>query len=370
MDDLTALLQDLVRIPSVSPSLAPGEGQGEQAVAEFAVNWLRERGVEAALEPVAPGRPNAVGRLGNGRGPTLVLYGHLDTVQASNMTIPPFEPRIDGDRLYGRGSADMKGGVAAVMAAAAALAREGGVAGTLLLALVCDEEYSSIGAQAFVEQHRADGCILAEPTNGALITGHRGYAWIDVIVAGRAAHGSLWQVGISANARAGRLLVALDEFDRTTLRQRRHPLLGPASLHPAVVQGGVGLSTYAPECTIRLERRSLPGESDEQILQEIRQLVTEAGVEATVTLTLSRPPMICPADARVKAALQTTLGPDVPEQGALYWMDAALFDAAGTPCVVYGPTGDGLHADVEWVDLPSVHRCAAVYQKAAREFFR
>src|SRR5712692_5322321 len=121
--ELTTLLQELIRIPSVNPAIAPDEGTGETAIARFAVEWLRARGIEAWVDDVAPGRPNAVGRVGDGQGPTLVLYGHLDTVQASNMTIPPFEPTIDGNRVYGRGSQDMKSGVAAIMVAAARLAQ-------------------------------------------------------------------------------------------------------------------------------------------------------------------------------------------------------------------------------------------------------
>lgn len=363
-----ALLQDLVRIPSISPTLAPDEGTGEQAVAEFAAQWLNQRGVEAWLEPVAPGRPNVVGRVGRGHGPTLILYGHLDTVQVSNMTVPPFSAHIDGNRLYGRGAFDMKGGVAAAMSAAVALARSGGVDGTLLLALVCDEEHSSIGAQAYVKRHQADGCILAEPTDGELVTGHRGFAWVDVLVKGHAAHGSMFDVGISAVTQAGRLLTALDDFDRTVLRNRTHPLLGPASMHPAMINGGVGLSTYAPQCLVQLEWRTLPGQDEVQVVTETRALVAQAGVAAEVTCTLYRPPMVCPPDARVHRVLREVLGPDVPGGASRAWLDAALFDAAGIPSVVYGPDGDGAHAAVEWVDVNSVLRCAAVYRQAAERF--
>ncbi len=366
--ETTALLADLVRIPSVSPTIDPVDGTGEQAIAEFAVEWLRARGIEAWLDDVAPGRPNAVGRVGSGPGPTLVLYAHTDTVQVSNMTIPPFEPRIEGDRMYGRGSNDMKCGMAAVMVAAARLAQRPTLGGTVLLALVNDEEHASIGAQAFVAKYRADGCIITEPTGEQLTVGHRGFAWIDVEVAGRAAHGSRWDIGISANALAGRLLVAFDDLDRNVLRARTHPLLGPASMHPAIVKGGVGLSTYAPSCLIQLERRSLPGESAADIASEIEAVVRETCVPATVNLTVFRPPMLCPPDARVRRALVEAIGKPVQEGVSGGWMDAALFDAAGIPTIVYGPSGEGAHAAVEWVDLPSVERCAEVYERAALLF--
>lgn len=370
LTETTVLLRDLVKIPSVSPSLAPDEGTGEGEVAAYAVEWLKERGIEAWIDDVVPGRPNAVGRIVSGAGPTLVLYGHLDTVQTSNMTIPPFEPRIEGDRMYGRGSFDMKCGVAAVMVAAERLARRGDLGGTTLLALVSDEEHASIGAQAFVAKYTADGCIIAESTNGKMISGHRGFAWVDVEVEGRAAHGSRWNSGISANTEAGKLLVAFDEFDRNVLRQRTHPLVGPASMHPAFVRGGVGLSTYAPSCLIQLERRSIPGETEAQIVREIEDIVKANGVTAAVRSTLFRAPMVCPPTAKVREALVSTLGGSVEEVGSWGWMDAALFDAAGIPTIVYGPTGEGAHAAVEWVDLPSVERCADVYYQTALAFFR
>jgi acetylornithine deacetylase len=369
LTETTVLLQDLVKIPSVSPSLAPDEGTGEGEVAAFAVDWLKARGIEAWIDDVAPGRPNAVGRIVSGTGPTLVLYGHTDTVQTSNMSIPPFEPRIEGDRMYGRGSYDMKCGVAAVLIAAERLARRGDLGGTVLLALVSDEEHASIGAQAFVEKYAADGCIIAEPTDGKMISGHRGFAWVDVEVKGRAAHGSRWNEGISANTEAGKLLVAFDAFDRNVLRARTHPLVGPASMHPAVVRGGAGLSTYAPSCLIQLERRSIPGETEAQIVDELEAIVREAGVSATVRSTLFRAPMICPPGARVREALMSAIGGPVEEVGSWGWMDAALFDAMGIPTIVYGPSGEGAHAAVEWVDLPSVERCAEIYYRAALDFF-
>ena len=370
LTETTVLLRDLVKIPSVSPSIAPDEGTGEGDIAAFVVDWLKERGIEAWIDDVAPGRPNAVGRIVSGDGPTLVLYGHLDTVQTSNMTIAPSDPRIDGNRMYGRGSYDMKCGVAAVLIAAERLARRGDLKGTILLALVSDEEHASIGAEAFVAKYAADGCIIAEPTDGKLVSGHRGFAWIDVEVEGRAAHGSRWNEGISANALAGRLLVAFDDFDRNVLRQRTHPLVGPASMHPAFVRGGVGLSTYAPTCLIQLERRSIPGETEPQIVREIEDIVKANDVTATVRLTLFRAPMACPPTAKVRQALVSTLSGAFDEVGSWGWMDAALFDAAGIPTIVYGPSGQGAHAAVEWVDLRSVERCADVYYQTALAFFR
>jgi acetylornithine deacetylase len=367
------LLQALIRIPSVNPTLVPEEGQGEARIAAFAREWLAGQGLRAWLEEAAPGRPNAVAEAGDGDGPTLVLCAHLDTVGTAGMTILPFEPKVEGDRVYGRGSYDMKGSAAAVMAAAAALAQEG-VKGRVLVALVSDEEYASVGAADFVKRHRADGCILTEPSEGRLILGHKGFVWAEVITKGRAAHGSRWDLGVSAVGRMGRVIAALERFDREELRGRVHPLVGPASMHCATVQGGAGLSTYAPECRLKVERRTLPGETPGQVAREIEEVVRGAGEEAEVTCFFDRPPLVCDRDSPVarcvREAAGRVTGHPPEEAGVAYWMDAALFAEAGVPTVNYGPSGAGAHEAVEWVDLGSVVACARVLVEAARGFCR
>jgi len=138
-DAVLDVLQVLVRTPSVNPTLAPEEpNAGEAAIAGAIRDWCGERGIECWLEEAAPGRPNAVARIGKGRGPSLVFCAHVDTVSTEGMTIPPFEPRVEGNRVYGRGSYDMKGGAAAILAAVAKLAKEN-ILGTVLVALVADE---------------------------------------------------------------------------------------------------------------------------------------------------------------------------------------------------------------------------------------
>src|SRR5271170_8041718 len=206
------VLQQLIRTPSVNPTLVPEEAHGEEAVANVAQQWLAANGLKSWLEYAAPGRPNAVAETGNGNGPTLVFCAHLDTVGTKGMTIPPFEPRVEGNRVYGRGSYDMKGSAAAVMCAAAALAREE-LSGRVLVALVADEEFASIGAQHFVKGHQADACVLTEPSEGRLILGHKGFVWAEIVTRGRAAHGSRWDLGVSAIAKMGRIIVALEKFD-------------------------------------------------------------------------------------------------------------------------------------------------------------
>lgn len=369
-ESILALLQQLIAIPSINPGLAPDEGTGERAIAEFARDWLLERGVSAWVDEIEAGRCNTVGETGAGKGPTLVACAHLDTVHAIGMDIPPFEPRVEGSRVYGRGSYDMKGGVAAAMAAAAALAQKD-VGGKFMLALVADEEYASLGAQDFVKRYKADACVVTEPTrNGMaeLVTAHKGFVWLEVVTRGRAAHGSRWDEGVSAIAKMGPIITALDDFDRNVLRKREHPLLGPASMHCSVIKGGTGLSTYASECTLQIERRSLPGETPEQVLDEITRL---AGTDAEVSIILARPPLEVDEDSEImrcaRAAMKDITGIEPGTAGVWYWMDAALFAQAGMDTLNFGSRGDGAHAAVEWVDLDTVVQCArALYETGVR----
>lgn len=361
----------LVRVPSVNPSIAPGEGTGEQAVANAARDWLRAHGIRAWLEDAAPGRPNCVAQLGSGSGPTLVLCAHLDTVGTSGMTIPPFEPSIEDGRLYGRGSYDMKGSAGAIMAAAVALTEQP-PAGRVLLALVADEEDASAGAVHFVGHHRADACIVTEPSEENLVLAHKGFVWLEVATRGVAAHGSRWDLGVSAVGQMAHAIVALERFDRDELRRRTHPLVGPASMHCAMVSGGTGWSTYAPECHLKIERRTIPGETPADVQREIEAVVRDAGVPAEIRLVFERPPLVSDPDARivqsVREAATRVCGSAPKEVGVAYWMDAAIFAAAGIPTVNYGPAGEGAHAAVEWVDVGSVIATANVLVESVRRF--
>lgn len=367
------LASRLIRIPSVNPSIAPDQAHGETAVATFACEWLNAHGVRARLEEAAPGRPNAVGELARGEGPTLILCAHLDTVGTAGMA-RAFEPEVRDGRLYGRGSNDMKGSVAAVMCAAAALADDPAFHGRLLLALVADEEYTSVGADDFVRRHTGDACILTEVSSGDLVLAHKGFVWAELVVRGRAAHGSRWDLGVSAIGRMGRIIAALERFDREALRARTHPLTGPASMHCATVEGGAGLSTYAPECRLRIERRTLPGESADQVIEELAAVVREAGEEAEIRRLFDRLPLDggpqSPIARCVREAAARVTGAAPRDQGVGYWMDAAIFAAAGIPTVDYGPHGEGAHETVEWVDIASLVSCARVLAECGRSFAR
>jgi acetylornithine deacetylase len=366
---LTTLIEQLVRMDSQNPSLAPG-GAGEQRIAEYCTAWLQQHGVDAWIDEVAPGRCNAVGRVAGAAAPTLGLCAHLDTVSLAGAE-DGLEPRIHEGRVYGRGAYDMKSGVAAIMVALAELAKTPPPA-TVLAALVADEEYASIGAADFVRRYPVDACIVTEPSEGQLILAHKGFVWVEIETDGVAAHGSRWQDGVSAIGSMGRIIAALDAFDRDELRRRTHPLVGPASLHCATVAGGTGWSTYAERCTLRVERRTLPGESPAEAVAELRAVIGSAGEQATVREVLSRSPLECPADSpvarAVRNAIESVTGSAAAEAGVAYWMDAAIFADAGAATVNYGPSGGGAHGAVEWVEIDSAVRCAHVLHEAAVAF--
>ncbi len=372
-EEILATLQSLVRTPSVNPTIAPTEPYGETAIAAVICDWLERRGIRASIEEAAPGRPNVFAEIGSRTGPSLVLCAHLDTVGTAGMTIPPFEPCIENGKVFGRGSYDMKGSVAAILAAAAALSHENNLRGRVLLALVADEEDASLGARDFVRRHSADAAILTEPSEGRLILAHKGFVWLELTTRGRAAHGSRWDLGVSAIAKMARVIESLERFDRETLRRRDHPLVGPASQHCALIEGGSGLSTYAEKCVLRVERRTLPGETPEQVLAETEAVVRRSGTEAEIRLLLDRPPLVSdshsPIARAVREAATTVVGHPPEETGVAYWMDAAIFAAAGVPTVNYGPAGAGAHEAVEWVELDSVISCAKVLAESAHRFF-
>jgi acetylornithine deacetylase len=372
---LRALVADLVAIDSVNPELVPG-GAGELEIARFIAGWLEAAGLEARIDEIAPGRANVVGvARGTGGGRTLLLNGHTDTVGHDGYE-RPLDPRIEGDRLYGRGGFDMKGGVAAAMWACAEAARLE-LAGDVIVTAVCDEEFASIGTQALAGQVHADAAIVTEPTALEICVAHKGFAWLEVEITGRAAHGSQPQLGVDAIAKAGRILTGIEDLGRRLAGEPGHPLLGAGSLHASLISGGQELSSYPERCLVELERRTVPGEGAELVERQVRDLVDAAAaadpeLRAEVRTRLVRPPFEIATDAEivrlVSAHAERVIGLVPPVIGWAAWMDSALLDGAGIPTVIFGPAGEGAHAVVEWVDLASVERCAEVLAATAREF--
>jgi len=371
---ITRVLQDLVRINSVNPILDPS-APGEEEIARYVGETMSALGADVRYHEPKAGRVSVVARLaGSTPGRSLMLNAHADTVDIAGMD-EPFSGSLRDGRMYGRGAFDMKGGLAAMMGAVKALADAGCPhGGEVLLAAVADEEYASLGTEDLLRHYRPDAAIVTEPTALDICLAHKGFAWFEVTTRGRAAHGSRFDLGVDANMRMGRVLAALDAFERELRGRPPHPLLGPPSLHAATLAGGSGLSTYAAACRLQIERRTIPGETREAVTNEIRQLLRrqverDPSFEADFEVLLVREPFEVAEDAAIVRALTeattAVLGRRPSFVGQTPWMDAALLADAGAETVVMGATGGGAHAKEEWVELASVHQLARCLADAA-----
>ncbi len=377
-DPTIALLHDLVAIDSVNPSLVPG-ARGEAEVAQRIAAECIAIGLRVDVTEAAPGRPNVVAVLeGRAPGPSLMFCGHIDTVGVSGMN-RPFEPVTRDGRLYGRGSQDMKGGVAAMIGAVRVLAESGGLAnGRVIVAAVVDEEHASLGAEALVASWRADAAVVTEPTDLDVAVAHKGFQWVEVQTRGRAAHGSRPREGRDAILRMGRVLHRLEALDRTLQKRPAHALLGTASLHASLVGGGRELSSYPDQCTLTLERRTLPGETLEVALEEVRQIVeslrtADAEFEAEARAIFGRDAYEINPSARLPALLvgaAESAGCTPARVGMTFWTDAAILGGAGIPSVLFGPGGAGLHSAEEYVRVEDVGLCRDALAALARDFTR
>jgi acetylornithine deacetylase len=375
MDPAIRLLRDLVAINSVNPTLVPG-APGEREIASAVAGAMRRIGLDVTIEDVAPGRPNVVGVMeGKSRGRALMLCGHTDTVGVTGMA-DPFTPAERDGRLYGRGAQDMKAGVAAMIDAARVVADRGLDSGRLIVAAVVDEEHSSIGAEALVKTWTADGAIVTEPTDLAIAVGHKGFAWVEVEVFGRAAHGSRPAEGQDAILRLGRVLTWLENLDRTLQSRPPHTLMGTASLHASFIEGGHELSSYPGRAALQMERRTLPSEPEAVAIEEVRDILAtlareDATFRAAARPMFSRPGYEVPTDhelPRTLAGALSDVGGTLRITGASFWTDAAVLGHAGVPSILFGPGGAGLHSTEEYVNVADVSVCRDALVELVRRF--
>jgi len=364
-------LQKLVQTHSVNPDLEDG-GAGEAEIGRYIFTLLEKLGIETEIDEISPGRLNVTGVIkGEGTGPSLMLNAHMDTVGVKGMD-EPFSGKIDDGKLFGRGSYDMKGSIASILAAAKSFKEERiSLKGDLILSFVADEEYESIGAQALVKKIKTDIAIVAEPTNLNLCTAHRGFGIWKITTKGKTAHGGNHHLGVDANMNMGLLLTELHKRSKDLPKKKKHPLCGEASLHVPMIRGGRSLFIYADECTIRLERRTLPGEKKKQIETELLEIIEKlhkqhSGFEAELESVIWRSPYeINQSASIVKDVVKAVAGitgkqPEII--GHTWWEDSAIFGAAGIETVILGPKGGGIHEDVEWVEIDSVIKLAEIFR--------
>ena len=345
-DQAVELTRELVALDTVNPALVPG-APGERPAVELLATRLEPRGFE--IEIVGPpDRPSLIATHRSRGGQSLALNGHLDTVGVEGMD-DPFNPRIEGDRMYGRGTCDMKAGVAA-MVVAAEHAAGNGHDGDIVLALVADEEHGSLGTAAVLEhlnRRLPDACIVGEPTWLDVIVAHRGFSALEVELRGRAAHSSRPDEGINAVTLLGRLLTAVEARDHELQSTNPHPHAGHGSLLATVVRGGSAPFTLAARATAIIERRTIPGEPLDSGLKDVQAIIERLALDADVKELVARDAWELSDAAQPLVELLPFTG----RAGAPYWMESAMWEQAGVPTVVCGPAGGGLHTDVEWVEL-------------------
>lgn len=394
MDRALQLLKDLIRVDSVNPSLVPG-ARGEADVARTIADAMRAMGLTVELQEAAPGRPNVIGTLDSGApGRSMMFCGHIDTVGVAGMPAP-FDPVEKDGRIYGRGSQDMKSGVAAMIDAARVVAESGGLAaGTLIIACVVDEEHASIGADALVTRWRADAAVVTEPTDLQVAIAHKGFEWVEIETEGRAAHGSRPREGRDAIRLMARVLNGLDQLDRRLQSRTPHPLLGTASLHASLIEGGRELSSYPDRCHLQMERRTIPSEAPGSGAREVEELLARLRADdpefkAASRQMFARSPYEIPESHDLPQAMLRALRTQHPSTqgtpgtlgtsgtsalgtpiGMSFWTDAAVLGDAGIPSILFGPTGAGLHSVDEWVDAQSVLTCRDSLVSLVRDWCR
>jgi acetylornithine deacetylase/succinyl-diaminopimelate desuccinylase family protein len=368
MNDTVKLLCELIALPSVNPAfLPPGDAwAGEERVADYVAVTAAREGLEIELQKVLPGRMNLIAHLRPiGRATkTILLAPHLDTVPAADES--QFVPRTEGDRLYGRGACDTKGSVAAMLSAVIAVAnskrrpRET----EIIFAGLVDEENGQSGSRALARSHlKADLAIVGEPTSDRIVTAHKGNVWLELETQGRSAHGSRPELGRNAIHAMARIVDALETDYAKTLRQRRHPLLGHATINVGTIRGGTQPNIVPDSCAISIDRRTLPGESDAGVKREIQSFLARKKLRATFS-GMGRQSLCSPMETNTRLPLVRQFLRSVGQRkpvGVNYFCDAAVLAEGGIPSVVFGP-GDiaQAHTPDEWISLRSLERATAM----------
>lgn len=367
--NVVALLRELVAIPSVNPAFGGGLSPltGEKRVARFILDQARARGIPGELHEIRPDRPNVFlwlkprSRVRQ----RILLAPHLDTVGAAGSWDGLFRPRLKGDRLHGRGACDTKGSVAAMLAAMFQIARRGGrLEHTEILFMgMIDEENAQLGSRAVAGSGMGvDLAIVGEPTRLEVVTAHKGDLWLELETRGKSAHGSNPELGVNAVHRMARAICLLEERYARELGRRAHPLLGRPTINVGTVQGGTQPNVVPSMCRIRIDRRTLPGETEAGVRREIAALLEGEGLRAGFVNVRGAP---CPAletDPKLPMVrtLMQTVGQRQP-RGVNYFCDAAVLAAAGIPSVVFGP-GDiaQAHTADEWISVRSLQKAEAL----------
>lgn len=380
INEVVALTQQLVRIDSSNPDFGSTPGPGETRIARYITAWLQHRGIETHWIENTPGRPSVVGIVrGSGGGKSLMFNGHIDTVTLLGYKGDALSAEIVDGNMYGRGTADMKSGLAASMLAVAS-AKAKNLRGDVILAAVADEESESQGTEQLLRAGwRADAAIVSEPTGMALINRHKGFALFEVDIHGVACHGSRADLGIDAICKAGYFLVELDKHAQELQRRTGEAvsLNGAPNIHAGVIKGGEEIASYPALCTIFVERRTIAGETAETVRLELQAILdnlaaTVPDFRFDLRSTFSRAPYYIAQDhdfvRLVSRHATNAMSAEPTIRGETFWTDMALLGEAGIPGLIWGPKGYGLHSPTEWVEVESVRQVARAFVDITEEF--
>ncbi|MEP7060019.1 MAG: M20/M25/M40 family metallo-hydrolase [Actinomycetota bacterium] len=378
-ESVTTLLSHLVTVESVTPWLIP-DGSGERAIGDAMTAWISDLPVEVSFDELGSDRGNLIARLrGTGGGPTLCINAHADTVGYANWADRALTPWIEGDRMYGLGVADDKSGCVAALMALRELV-EGGVRmrGDLLLALVADEEGVSIGSEDLVQRYPMDAAIVVEPDAlPQLVVEHQGFGWIDVIVHGRAAHGSAPQDGIDAIVHMAEVVRRLDLRDRDVFSKTADLPNGRTVFHTGTLHAGTDYATYPSRAVLGIEIGTQPGEHLSDRVREIEETFADLAREqpdfrGEVLVQLDREPFVAqghePLTKALDAAATQVIGKPFDQIGLNAWTDAALMQAAGIPTVLLGSAGGNFHAPDEWASISELVSLTQILRDAIPRF--
>ena len=361
----------------------------EGRVTDYLVQRFSAAGLPWARQPVAPGRDNVVARLqGTVPGGPVVLWdAHQDTVPADGMTIDPFAPLVRDGRLYGRGACDVKGGMAAMLAALARLqASAAHRTKTVVFAATVNEEFGFSGAKALARLWttppadapptdaaaralvggRPEAAIVAEPTDLDLVTQHKGAVRWRIRIHGRACHSAFPEQGENAIYQAGRAILAIEDLARELLRRRPDQPCGPPTLSLGTIRGGTGVNLVPDLVVLEIDRRIVPGESPREARDEVIRRIAAAAPGARIEhdepfVESGGLPEADTSFAAALTAAAAALGVEARRTAARYGTNASIFAAAGVPSVVFGPGSIAqAHTADEWIDLDEVDRAAAV----------
>ncbi len=368
------LLRDLVALPSVNPAFLPDKPEltGEERVATHLADLARKRDLEVSRQAVLPGRKNLLVRL-KPSGKTkrrIMLCPHLDVVPAEDKQ---FKPRVNNGRLHGRGACDTKGSVAAFFHALLELTKDGRrpTETEILFVGLVDEEHRQSGSRALGERGpKGDLAIVGEPTQLQVVTAHKGNLWLRLETRGKAAHGATPHLGKSAILPMARITeIILIEY-AGQLRKRKHPLLGHPTVNLGLIRGGTQTNVVPERCSIELDLRTLPGESEDSALAEIHNLLRKHRLpRATIVESRGVPCPPLETDPNLPAVRQFLKAANRRKsRGVDYFTDASPIAMGGTPAIVFGPGSIAqAHSADEWLDLAQLDQATATIIRFLRE---